>query len=387
MKSRSALALSILAVVSSAHAQDFNSLRLAHLQLGPTTTQVPTGFLIRAKAAGYTHILCEYLIHPANEWSNGFYVGASGTFSFRDGLRDAFQAASAYGMQLIPLFQVANEYSGHWSNTNNAGIDWESRPDGSTSTMPALAYDANGFDRSFTELITVIRDAYTASGIGGSLGYVHLGHDEARDAAGNLLIGRSGIDSIWMAANPPPSGSTSIQNLYANSIARRVQDVKSILPNTQVMIWGDMLDPQHNGGQFNTANTIALPAMQSSSVRDNLIIIPWSYHRCFASETPPPCPSGTILYNSQTAFTHFKSNSYRFLFASNEEGNIPTRILMTDDYLRTANMPDYRNQVKGFVSTNWGVSWNNGNDAYQQDYSFKLLEKLSHVHYLNVGSP
>jgi hypothetical protein len=357
----------------------FNSLRIAYYACNATTDVIPEGFLLRAKAAGYTHVLAEYQITlHQSEWSNGYYVGSS----MRNGLTNAFKRVNSYGMKLIPEFQSGSYWSGHWAATNNPNIQWEYIDYGSgnvqRSTTPVFAPNPSGMDLSFEQLINMINDAFNATNMNYSLDYIHIGHDEPfynNGSTSGLAVGRSDLDQNWIATHPATLQNTSIQLLMADEISRRVNAIKTKIPSACVLIYGDAWDPEQNGGPFNTANVINAPAVQNSSVKNNLIVIPWQYDQYYGSND----------YNSQTAFNHFSNSGIAFLFGSAlTDGNaFPSlsRFNQISEYILTSQLPTYRNRMAGFVVFNWGGVWDNSKSIYNQMQCFNGLEHVSHLAY------
>jgi hypothetical protein len=361
------------------------SLRFTYYNLQAPTNPIPTGFLIKAKAAGYTHVIIEFIIDPAtHEWNAGRYIGNKGKFPMREGLKCCFQKVDSFGLRMIPEFQMGSKWSGFWQFTNNPNIKWEllnykEKGLAQETACPVFAPDSQGLDLSFRELIIVIRDAFNAAHLTYPMEYLMLGHDETYcdecSKGPKLLVGQSDRDNAWMAKHPATTVCSSVELLIADEIARRVAVTRKIIPSVRVLMFADMFDPGLNGGRFHTSNTIKAPVLQNPEIRNNLILVPWCYERAPIAGKP---------YDFQVTFDHFINAGFMFVFGNAlSDGNgspTPSRLLQISEFMITAAIPKYRQYIGGFIAFNWDGAWDDRKPPEMQMKCFNGMEYIARLY-------
>ena len=203
------------------------------------------------------------------------------------------------------------------------------------SGCPVLAPDHEPFSRTFESFIRdVVAEAYRQyqinTGDTSNLEFIHIGSDEPISYdqevshSNKFLVGQSEIDREWIYDNVPDHGGTEIEcdsiwvnridsitggtiteqipviykgppdsigrsYLLAAAIRQRVSEVKRYLPETKVILFSDILDPEFLGRTYKTS--VALDLLDTATITytnsagtsitgplsDHLVLMPWKY--------------------------------------------------------------------------------------------------------------
>jgi hypothetical protein len=215
---------------------------------GAATSNLPSNYLDRIKAAGYTHVQFPVELIDT-QWAGGQYTA---TFGERDRLTKAFLDAHGKGIKVVPLLPSANIWSSRWNLVHNPQITYEpiynqifegqannsaignstllklissmmtafkfdndlfekTQAEISVSTVPSYADDSSGFSRSYTSLIRdVVRAAFVNSGLPDSeFTFINMANDEpviyspTVEKQFKALIGKSQEDLRWIYERDP----------------------------------------------------------------------------------------------------------------------------------------------------------------------------------------
>lgn len=371
-----------------------NSIRIADYT---GNLPIPSNFLERVRAAGYTHVMAGIGEIITRDWQNGEYVGVD--TGMASGVIQAFTDCSMFGLKYIPVLPSANHWSKEWINTNNSSITYQpyianvmgnnannnlisddlvlqfinlffnlkkNTSIHKISIVPSYAQNDSGFDKSYRSLLRdVIQYAFDQTGLPDSaFDLIHLGNDEPCTYdhgvayEQKLLVGKSQEDLKWMYENDanhygvsrcvitpealvtPDSTATqdewaayyeatSAQNyqniltslsengrkafvytdtvyfydfadpgyknglraLIAENFSRRVQHTMDFLPGVRCIYYGDIMDPEHIGGYFGTADALQNLSDDSVTVQgvstpitEKVLFMPWLYPNSFTHE-------------------------------------------------------------------------------------------------------
>ena len=358
---------------------------------------LPAAFLDRAKQDGYNYVLVETPLNPA------FWDTAQGIVisdSLRIKLTAAFVAANNHGLRLIPLYQMMHGCATIWANINhNIARTWntfqwvDSKGTPHYIGCPSLSSDPYGqrqMDSTVNQLILTTKTAFDSAHLSYPLEYIHLGHDEfmaTYDAPRMLNIATTSLRDrayIWTFDknhdNQLDSGEVQegIQSLIAQEIDRRVSQIQRICGSeTKVMLWGDMFDPQFNGGTHwrclmlgstKTITTAGALSKISSNGRSNILFMPWNYSAYVSDENG----FSGHYYDSKTAFQYFKDNNCRFAWTyAIDSGTISSdNIKQLNSYVCASGLTTFQGYCGGYCAATW-YPWNPQNKA------FRVLEYIA----------
>lgn len=190
----------------------YNSMRLAYYHRAQNLPSIPD-FLIRAKSNRYNYILGEFRFRNKQHTSDPDDLYDR----MKNDLKNAFTITNQYGLRLIPLIQMGSCWSRHWELVKaekNHSIQMNSIKGlkgvsengviNVTQTLymgcPSFAYEPQGIDKSFKDLLLLIKEAYKESNASYPLEFVHLGHDEPCFYT-KCLIGCCERDASWNHLN------------------------------------------------------------------------------------------------------------------------------------------------------------------------------------------
>jgi len=366
------------------------------------TMSVPVDFLQYAHKNGYKYIVMQAelsTVAGTAEWTNGIY-NYNGSLKLYNALFNEFKKAGQQKMRLVPYFTTGSRNSVGWKSVNNPNIqfnqltgypgnDLKKAP--YTWYCPVYAPQAAGLDRSYASLLGVIKRAYNAAMLTLSaadkypLEYIHIGFDETLVDVYNpalnqfepsLMAARPGAgknadqDFLKTYAAPTKEGSydKAYRKLFADAIARRVQDIKDSFPTAnppiKVLMWGDMADPNHNGGRpmkawaqdasgiqtaidYYPGDTFLHPDL--NPYKDRLVLIPWY----------------TLQGTAEQTFDHFNGLGFYFGSAHAFDPTLvwsPPGKLHADmwDFIQAGSLPKYNGKRIGYCANNWtdgGMYW------------------------------
>ncbi len=430
----SIIGLSMISIMSgqSDPILKYNSVRLAYYLFGEELAQGKAdGYLRRAAKAKYNYLLAEF--HLDTDKSN------PGIAAKKDEFRRAFLRVHQHGMRMIPKIQLGSKWSLHWTAANNPKIQMNVYHDGSgTWGCPSFAYDPDGIDASFEELLRVLKEAFEEAKLPYELEFIDLGHDEPVDD-GYLLIGGvpdqvSGpqdrfaqVDRdfiIGRMENHQEDVSTAVQALVVDELSRRVTQVHRIIgENTKILVYGDLWDPQANGGiekkTFLTAKEevcydkggrevdCSAPDVFRSSTRvrafyskmtpgiaslpglsaeqkavfvDNVILRPWCYYDSWPFGGDP---DGDGNYDAEKSFSYFARHGLKFIYTSVHHEH-PADSAYTEGeframtkFVRASRL--FRNNCLGYAAAPWNTRWQDPPDTAE------IFDTLEELYELNRG--
>lgn len=358
--------LAVLLVASlGAQTPHYNSLRLAYYRFGEELAAGHAdGYLERAVRSNYNYLLAEF-----NLDSDGANPGIPGK---KEEFRKAFIRAHQFGLRMIPKIQLGSKWSLHWMAVGNEKIQMNTYHDGQRRWgCPSFAYDPDGIDASFEQLLTVLKEAFDEAGLPYELEFIDLGHDEPVDD-GYLLIGGvpdevagesdafAQLDRDFIfdrIQNHGESASTAFQTLLVDELYRRVKQVHRVFgTNTKILVYGDLWDPEANGGiekmtflkadeevcydkggsqvvctsveVFRTSRRPSvvlarmtpgialLPGLSETErevFRANVILRPWCYYDSWPFGGDP---DGSGTYSAERTFRYFADHGLKFIYTS-----------------------------------------------------------------------
>jgi hypothetical protein len=400
-------------------AQTNYQVRMAYYS--PGQDAIPVAFYERVRANKFDYVLAEYNL-DGTHWKDGCYKGDTG-FRLREKLQNEFIAADRYGLKLIPLFQTSNGGSWHWGKTG-IKIDWQTLPPNADSvarvktfqkftTLAPDTLNEKGLDYAFKGLLdSVIYKAFNSVKLSyRNLDYIHFGADEQ---AYHCTIGvvpkhvvMAGLcdkDRKWLkskgydtsATTNPSTVQSRIVALLGQNIKRKVRMINEAGirhgHNTTALYYGDMLDPNHNGGgdttlcsfghlssSAPTAIRIKTSGVASSdsvqAVRNSSIVVQWNYDRLFLEKD----------YDTDSTFRYFAGRGLKFLHGNTlaEDGDPINngRWYQLDEQMYVGSRPKYDCCVRGFVSFHWH------NKPYDpNEKMYKTMEFLWYTMWNNVAT-
>jgi hypothetical protein len=411
---------------------EYNSLRLAYYLHGEElATGLANGYLERAARAQYNYLIAEF--HLDSDESN------PGISAKKEEFRKAFLLAHEHGMRMIPKIQLGSKWSLHWTATNNPHIQMNRYHDGQRIWgCPSFAYDPDGIDASFEELLTVIREAFIEANLPYDLEFIDLGHDEPVDD-GYLLIGGvpdsvagpedsfAQIDREFILDRVNNHGddvSTAFQTLVVNELFRRVGQVQRILgPETRILVYGDLWDPEANGGiekrtfltkeeeicYDHAARKVAcdsdemdrraiemviqhsqmtpgigsLPGLtddQKTIFRNGVILRPWCYYDAWPFGGDP---DGDGKYNAEASFSYLAKHGFKFVFTSvhhekpSDKAYTEGELRAMTKYVKASRL--FRDSCYGYAAAPWEARWQDPPDTLE------IFDTLEELYELNRG--
>jgi hypothetical protein len=385
--------------------------RIAQFSVDKDFSEVPDDYLVYARQNGYNYILAVVgrfaIASGPNEWINPSTNLKDGTYnlawaknnpgspSLYRSLKDLFSRADSKGLKLIPCVNMRGRWAGYpgtWTatNTNIKTNDGYGMDPSVLLHVPVFFADPNGLDKSFESYLNVVKAAFNDAHVSyPNLEYVHLGGDEMYfDVPGTgtvLIAGYSNTTEKGMVGND----LNNTYSLIAGSINRDVTKLKSILPNTMAMMYGDMFDPKYNGmtqptyyqngtqapinrtmfAKISTGNVLVEPKRVldrseiTQTVKDNLVLMPWMY------SNPLTLGNSVFLhYDANAALSFFKSKGFKVIpAAAIDPSNDPSPNLaythqMNDEWVLNSKRPEYSGTVRGiasqsFVGTDGQLYW------------------------------
>ena len=343
----------------------YNSIRAAYYLFGE---ELPSGsadgYLKRAAAAQYNYLLAEFHL-DTNEANPGIRPK-------KEEFRKAFLKAHDFGLRMIPKIQLGSKWSLHWEAAGNPNIQMNVYHDASRAWgCPSFAHDPDGIDASFEELLVVLKEAFDEAELPYELEFIDLGHDEPVDD-GYLLIG--GVHEIHAGPRDrfaqvdrdfikkrmesyQEDLSTAIQALVVDELFRRAEQVHRIIgPETRILVYGDLWDPQANGGiekktfmavdeevcfdkdgrevdcteagvlrsssrprvltSKMTPGIAELPGLseeQKVVFRNSIVLRPWCYYDSWPFGGDP---DGNGSYDAENSFSYFSQHGLKFIYTS-----------------------------------------------------------------------
>jgi hypothetical protein len=426
----SCFVLTTFAAGNTSNILEYNSMRLAYYYNGEELAEgLADGYLERAAKANYNYVSAEF--HLDTDENN------PGISAKKDELRKAFLRIHRYGMRMIPVIQLGSKWSLHWTAANNPNIQMNRYHDGNRSWgCPSFANHPEGIDASFEELLGIIKEAFEEADLPYDLEFIDLGHDEPVDD-GYLLIGGvpdavagpedtfAQIDRDFILARVERYGddvSTAFQTLVVDELYRRVTQVQRIIgPHARILVYGDLWDPQANGGieketflvkkeefcydleakQIDcegdgvdrkaiemvnqhskmTPGIGALPGLtepQKSTFRDGVILRPWCYYDVWPFGGDP---DGNGNYDADLSFSYFAKHGLKFVYTSVHHEK-PENVSYTEGELRAMNkyvtasrlFPDF---CYGYAAAPWEAKWQD------PPGTLKIFDTLEELYELN----
>ncbi len=381
-----------------------NSVRIVYWAGG---RKVPVDFLAKAKKLGYNYLLYEMSVADYG-WPDGL----------RSRLSSAFHEADAYGLRLIPLFQTGGIHAGHWRKISPLEMQripstlcTGSEPlivscSESNNHVPLFAPDSiqqNGFDRSFEQLIniiyqsfyTVVSDVHNPLSYS-NLEYIHIGFDEPvhrwKDNPHDYLLmaGLCSADKHWIQKSCQSSSMNScILSLIADNLARKIDVIKKIASehscSTKVIIYADILDPNHLGGydRLFTLNDFDTPTKLKNIKtwrlidreklqrrKSHLVLMQWLYNHHYNQKD----------YNTQATFDLFSSRGYAMLYscalADGDEKISLSRAHQIKEVTELSQKPKYKRHILGYAAMHFSPHLWNANPAHVPLPQFLTMEVI-----------
>jgi hypothetical protein len=420
MKTRLALWM-VLAAASLGFTQQ-KSVRIGH-QVVNNLDDLSDSFLDYVARAGYTHLFAHGTLgdppngsSPTSDWNGDGTYKWSGARVLQGKFKSLFQRANARGLKVIPYFNLGSPYSGHWA-TANPNLSFNTISTDAGRKLNLYTADPLGIDRAFASYLQVVDSAYRKSGVGGSIEYIQIGHDEfgvpiCRNATETELNcgdkTKSGMYIDYfrnMIANSATRDRDSIRTainvrgeeprqaylrIIAGEMARRVNAVRARFPNTRVIFNADMWDSRYYSPypirswsstsptglvDVNIPDVVGRPEL-TPAIKSVLVPLLWR-HRL----RQPPLDE----YNTDEAIRHFSDNGFpNVLLAFAYEPNITAEGTdlqanreMVRQWVRSGYSGPYRGKVLGMVAQNW---WDDGNVMWNADpYSrvFRSIPELA----------
>jgi hypothetical protein len=415
--------------LASLYAQTYNSVRMAYIN-PKIDSKIPTQFYDRARADGFNYVLAEFILSSSDWTGNGRYNWSRVGTGLHKQLSTEFIAADSFGLRLIPLFQTSNPHSRHW-RAANPHIEWQELPISINDSIrteirhrvPTFAPDSQ-FDTSFNDLLNVIYSAFECAHKDKptfsykNLDYIHFGADEASfqfiyndSTLDMLMVGLCQNDKNWLSKTGLSSHSvpTRVLGLMAENIRRKTRMIKdagkrhywyneSTKHNTTALYYGDMLDPNSNGGanpHLCTFASLSNPkpteitkikthslADSVKAMNDSAIVVQWWYEKNY----------GVNDYDTDGTFRYFAGKGLTFLhgnaLADENSPITPSRWHQFTEQTVVGADPKFNNRLIGFVSFHWCSDqnfYNNNNDWNGQAQSYKTMEFLSHLLWYNAA--
>ncbi|MDB5103421.1 MAG: hypothetical protein JWP91_1110 [Fibrobacteres bacterium] len=378
--------------------------RAVHIFAESQDYAVSDDFLKRASLNGFNYVILECALDGTDWDRTTGKVRTTKTTgkTLRLKMKEAFQKVDRYGMRLIPEFQTADGHSRHW-DVANASIAWNVIGPAGVYESYCTPYAPDApMDLSFDELITTIRNGFKDAALPYPLEYIHIGMDEAVRNIGNpvvttIMIGQCTPDRTYLNTFDATKNGfdrteleNGIRSLIALHIDRRTDRIRTICNATgygyatKMMIYGDMLDPQHSGGQryltpvpgnLMVATDGALNKV-AAVTRPNVVYSPWMY-----PSDDYPYYSGND-YDTYNTLSHFKAQGAKVAFAheigddcifsDGVGGGQMRRQNQFKEWLFNSQLPEFRNTIVGYVAAPW-CAWSSTSPSI----SFKTLEFLS----------
>ena len=413
-------------------ALEYNSVRAAYYRFGEELAAGQAdGYLERAAKAKYNYLIAEFHLD-----SNPAHPGIP---EKKEEFRKAFVKANQYGMKMIPKIQLGSKWSLHWTTVGNKNIQMNRYFDGNrTWGCPSLAFDKDGIDASFEDLLSVLREAFEEAELPYDFEFIDLGHDEPVDD-GYLLIG--GVPDEVAGPNDSFAQvdrnfiidrvekhrvdvSTAFQTLIVDELFRRVEQVHRILGrSTRILVYGDLWDPEANGGiekrtflmekdevcydkggreasctseeafrsSFRrtsvyskmTPGIAGLPGLNEDEkrmFRDSVILRPWCYYDSWPFGGDP---DGDGTYNAEKTFGYFSQHGLRFIYTSVHHEK-PANVEYTEGeyramkkFVEASRM--FRDSCYGYAAAPWEARWE------EPPSTLKIFDTLEELHRLNEG--
>jgi hypothetical protein len=401
---------SLLSTSFGAQMLQYNSLRIAYYRFGEELAAgLADGYLERASRSKYNYLLAEFHL-DANEANPGIPAK-------KEEFRRAFIRAHEHGLRMIPKIQLGSKWSLHWMAVGNPNIQMNIYHDGSRRWgCPSLAYDADGIDASFEQLLDVLREAFEEASLPYDLEFVDLGHDEPVDDGYSLIGGVpdkvSGPDDSYAQVdrdfivdrieNNGEEVSTAFQTLVVDELFRRAIQVRRILgENTRILVYGDLWDPEANGGIekrtfYSTkeevcydkggrqvgctssevfrvskvpAKTFAkmtpgiasLPGLSEDEkelFKNSIIVRPWCYYDSWPFGGDP---DGDGTYNAERTFRFLADHGLKFVYTSVHHER-PQDVAYTEGeframtkFVRASRL--FRDSCYGYAAAPWEARW------------------------------
>jgi hypothetical protein len=400
------ISIIFLTVVCNADSP-FNEMRLAYWNGAIGYDGDYNSFLLKTIPDKYNYVLCEFQILPSGTPAQSLAI-------LKSEVKKAFIKASGYNLGFIPGIQMSSQWSYHWVNMGNANIEmnWYKSSNGTIKGTPSFAPDPHGIDKSFIEVLKIIKQAIdegkTENNITNSVNYLFIGHDEFMTEGMYFLPAlQSAKDRIYIdkLTDAGKSPQVALQTIVAAEIYRRLQQAQTVFGTTmKTLLFADMFDPEANGGQpwkmkvkgyfklndarvyppvYSTLPTLAvryvdeeinissgflsLPGLSTAekqAVKSKVIFMPWSYLTKWYGRS-----SG---YNANNTFKYFSDNGCQFIYTSAYsptdtpgvfniyEGNIAMK------RYQAASL-NYRSNCRGYYSAHW-CNW--------REDGFKMLDSL-----------
>jgi hypothetical protein len=169
--------------------------------------------------------------------------------------------------------------------------------------------------------------------------------------------------------------------------------------NTTALYYGDVLDPNHNGGanpyictfsSFSNPDTLKTTSIKTYSLADSIkktlkdssLVIQWWYDKEYGGKD----------YNTDSTFRYFAHKGLTFLhgnaLADENSPITPSRWHQFTEQTVVGTDPKFNNRLIGFVSFHWCTKENfykNNKDWDGQVPAYKTMEFLSHILWHNAA--
>ncbi len=140
--------------------------------------------------------------------------------AIRAEVQAVFEYARDYGIEPVPQLALYGDADRVIAECSKAGFDCADGNSNDTCPMVELMY-TDVYDPLLRNIAEYLDPAW-----------IHIGHSDIRS---------------FNRADACLESGLSAAELYAYSVNRTVGMVREILPDTQIMIWSDMIEPLHNG--------------------------------------------------------------------------------------------------------------------------------------------